>query len=60
MCAAKGGAEHGWKHFDLARIDRADLLEERFEPRRGFRPVSSRLGTLVAKVRVDEALPLTE
>ena len=57
---AESGAEHGWKHFDLDRIDRAELLEERFEPRRDFRPVSSQSGTLVAQVRADEALPLTD
>ncbi len=54
------GAEHGWKHFDLARIERAELLDERFEPRRDFRPVSGQSGTLVAQVRVDEASPLRD
>ncbi|MGH7717570.1 MAG: WYL domain-containing protein [Gemmatimonadaceae bacterium] len=37
---SEGGAEHGWKTFDLAHLDRVDLLDEHFEPRRDFRPVS--------------------
>lgn len=47
------GAEHGWKHFDLARIDDVHVEPESFEPRRDFRPVSSESGVLLAQVRPD-------
>lgn len=48
------GAEHGWKTFELARIDDAALRDECFEPRRDFRPVSGTSGVVVAQVRVEE------
>ena len=47
---SESGAEHGWKHFALEQIADVRLLEERFEPRRDFRPVSSESGQLVAQV----------
>jgi predicted DNA-binding transcriptional regulator YafY len=53
---SEGGVEHGWKHFDIARIHHAELREERFEPRRDFRRVSSALGVVVANVRAEEQL----
>lgn len=55
---SEGGMEHGWKHFDMARIDHAEPREETFEPRRDFRPVSSESGVVVAQVRSDAALNL--
>lgn len=42
---------HGWKHFDLTRIDHAELLPQYFEPRRDFRPVSSELARVLEQVR---------
>ena len=51
-------AEHGWRSFDIARIETFELLPERFEPRRDFRPVSSQSGQVVATVRSDETLPI--
>lgn len=51
---SEGGVEHGWKHFDLAHIHHAELREERFEPRRDFRRVSSALGVVVVNVRAEE------
>lgn len=42
---------HGWKHFDLRRIDHAELLPQYFEPRRDFRPVSSELARVLEQVR---------
>jgi hypothetical protein len=45
------GAEHGWRHFDLSRIDHVTLEPTYFEPRRDFRPVSGEHGVLVAQVR---------
>ena len=48
-------SEHGWKSFEISRIDTFELLPERFEPRRDFRPVSSSSGQVVAAVRVGEA-----
>ncbi|MBX6333522.1 MAG: WYL domain-containing protein [Gemmatimonadaceae bacterium] len=47
----EGEVEHGWRHFDLSRIDHVDLRGETFEPRRDFRPVSSESGVVVAQVR---------
>jgi hypothetical protein len=47
----EGGVEHGWKNFDLARLQQVELGDERFEPRRDFRRVSSALGVVVAGVR---------
>ena len=47
---SESGIEHGWKHFALAQIDDVRLLDDRFEPRRDFRPVSSESGQLVAQV----------
>lgn len=43
--------EYGWRSFDVARIETFELLPERFEPRRDFRPVSSSSGQVVAAVR---------
>ena len=53
-----GGIEHGWKNFDLSRIGGVEMMTERFEPRRDFRPVSSQSGQLVAQVRRDQAVQL--
>ncbi len=53
---SESGVEHGWRHFELARVGHAELLPERFEPRRDFKPVSGRSGQIVAAVRPDEAL----
>jgi len=47
----EGGVEHGWKNFELARLQRVELGDERFEPRRDFKRVSSVLGVVVAGVR---------
>jgi hypothetical protein len=47
----EGGVEHGWKHFDLTRLQRVELGDERFEPRRDFKPVSGAVGVVVAGVR---------
>jgi predicted DNA-binding transcriptional regulator YafY len=55
---SEAGVEHGWKTFELSRIGRVELMPERFEPRRDFRPVSSQSGQLVAQVRRDEAVQL--
>ena len=52
----EGGREHGWKNFDLARIDHAELCSETFEPRRDFRPVSGASGVVVAQVKSDAAV----
>ena len=51
-------SEHGWKSFEVARIETFELLPERFEPRRDFRPVSSSSGEVVATVRSDETLQI--
>jgi predicted DNA-binding transcriptional regulator YafY len=52
----EGGVEHGWKNFELARLHQVELGDERFEPRRDFKPVSSAHGVVVAGVRSrDEA-----
>ena len=51
-------SEHGWRSFEVARIDTFELLPERFEPRRDFRPVSSSSGEVVATVRSDETLQI--
>ena len=45
------GVEHGWKHFEIARLHRVELGDERFEPRRDFKPVSSAHGVVIAGVR---------
>ena len=50
--------EHGWKSFEVSRIESFELLAERFEPRRDFRPVSSSSGQVVATVRAGESLPI--
>ncbi len=47
------GATHGWRSFDLARIEHAELRPETFEPRRDFRPVSGQSGVVVARVGAD-------
>ncbi|MBK5187957.1 MAG: hypothetical protein JJD97_06900 [Gemmatimonadaceae bacterium] len=47
----EGGVEHGWKNFDLARLQQVELGDERFEPRRDFKRVSSAFGVVVAGVR---------
>jgi len=51
-------SEHGWKSFEIARMDTFEVLPERFEPRRDFRPVSSTSGQVVATVRAAESLPI--
>jgi hypothetical protein len=48
---SESGVEHGWKNFDLTRVQQAELGEERFEPRRDFKRVSSAFGVVVAGVR---------
>jgi hypothetical protein len=48
---SEGGLEHGWKNFELARLHQVELGDERFEPRRDFKPVSSAHGVVVAGVR---------
>lgn len=48
---SEGGVEHGWKDFELAKVYHAELRDERFEPRRDFRRISSALGVVVAGVR---------
>lgn len=53
-----GGSEHGWRNFDLARVDDVELKHETFEPRRDFRPVSSESAVVVAQVRQDAPLNL--
>jgi predicted DNA-binding transcriptional regulator YafY len=55
---ADADSEHGWRSFELARIDTFELLPERFEPRRDFRPVSSTFGEVVATVRSGETLQI--
>ncbi len=45
------GAEHGWKHFAVARVSAVELLPDHFEPRRDFQPASSASGQVVAQVR---------
>ena len=40
----EGGVEHGWKNFELARLHRVELGDERFEPRRDFKPCEQRAG----------------
>jgi predicted DNA-binding transcriptional regulator YafY len=47
----ESGVEHGWKNFDLSRLQQVELGEERFEPRRDFTRVSSAFGVVVAGVR---------
>jgi predicted DNA-binding transcriptional regulator YafY len=48
---AEDEMEHGWKNFEIARLHRVELGEERFEPRRDFKPVSTVQGVVVAGVR---------
>ena len=55
---SESGAEHGWKNFDLARIDQLETKSETFEPRRDFKPVSSESGVVVAQVRTDATMNL--
>jgi hypothetical protein len=52
------GAEHGWRHFDLGRIDHVSLESTHFEPRRDFRPVSGEHGVVVAQVRGETSATL--
>ena len=47
----ESGVEHGWKNFDLSRLQQVELGEERFEPRRDFTRVSSAFGVVVAGLR---------
>ena len=47
---SESGNEAGWKHFALSQIADVRLLDDRFEPRRDFRPVDSESGQLVARV----------
>jgi predicted DNA-binding transcriptional regulator YafY len=56
--ASAKGVEHGWRHFDIARITHAEPLEEHFEPRRDFKPVSGESGQIVATVRSAEAVEM--
>ena len=51
-------SEHGWKSFEVGRIDSFEPLPERFEPRRDFRPVSSSFGQVVATVKSAQTLPI--
>jgi predicted DNA-binding transcriptional regulator YafY len=51
-------AEHGWKSFEIGRIESLELLQERFEPRRDFRPVSSQSAQVVATVRAPETMQI--
>jgi hypothetical protein len=53
---SESGVEHGWRHFDIARIAHAEAMPESFEPRRDFKPVSGRSGEIIATVRDDEAI----
>jgi predicted DNA-binding transcriptional regulator YafY len=53
---SESGVEHGWKNFDLSRVYHAELRDERFEPRRDFKRVSSALGVVVAGVRPGDQL----
>ena len=55
---SESGSEHGWKHFDLARIDELEMKSETFEPRRDFKPVSSESGVVVAQVRTSATMNL--
>ena len=48
---SEGGVEHGWKNFELSRLHQVVLGDERFEPRRDFKPASSARGVVVAGVR---------
>lgn len=49
------GSEHGWRNFELLRIDFVEPREERFEPRRDFRPVSGEFGRVMVQVKGDAA-----
>ena len=51
-------SEHGWKSFEVARIETFEVLPERFEPRRDFRPVSSSSGQVIAAVEPSEPAPM--
>jgi predicted DNA-binding transcriptional regulator YafY len=53
---SESGMEHGWKNFDLARIDQLETKSETFEPRRDFKPISSESGVVVAQVRTSAAM----
>lgn len=53
---SEGGMEHGWKHFDLSRIDFVESHDETFEARRDFRPVSSESGVVLKQVRSDATM----
>ncbi|MEP7064927.1 MAG: WYL domain-containing protein [Gemmatimonadota bacterium] len=46
----EGGVEHGWKKFELARLHQVELGDERFEPRRDFKPVNGAHGVVIAGV----------
>ena len=52
------GTEHGWRHFELSRIDFVEPRGETFEPRRDFRPVSGEYGRVMVQVRGDAAASL--
>jgi hypothetical protein len=54
----EGGMEHGWRHFDLSRIEYVELRPEAFEARRDFKPVSGESGVVVAQVRTDAPVNL--
>jgi predicted DNA-binding transcriptional regulator YafY len=47
---SESGLEHGWKNFELSRLQQVELGEERFEPRRDFKRESSAFGVVVAGV----------
>ena len=51
---SEGGLEHGWKNFELPRLQQVELGEERFEPRRDYKRVNSVLGVVVAGVMTME------
>lgn len=51
---SEGGVEHGWKNFELARLQQVDLGNERFEPRRDFKPVNGAHGVVIAGVRSED------
>jgi predicted DNA-binding transcriptional regulator YafY len=51
-------SEHGWKSFEVDRIEMFELLPERFEPRRDFRPISSSSGQVVVAVGPTETMQM--
>jgi hypothetical protein len=51
---SEGGVEHGWKNFEIARLHQVELGNERFEPRRDFKPVNGAHGVVIAGVRSND------